>query len=426
MTAAVHMHRPVAKSLAAPDPIIIGCVLSLMCFSVLMVYSTSVSVSEVRYGDPMRIIRHWLFYIPVGLLLMWSLSRMDVNWWRAIAVPILAIATLLMCAVLVPGLGKEINGAQRWFSLFGMTLQPVELLKPAVIIYMAYYMSSFPERLQSFTHGLAPMLVVLIVCLSLLMLQPDFGSSALLLSVCFAMWFVGGVPLRHLLTLLALAIPVVTLATVAAPYRMQRLTSFIDPWADQFGSGYQLIQSMIAFGSGGVFGAGVGQGVQKLFYLPEVFTDFISASIGEELGMVGMLTLLTVFALLLGRSIWLAIKAEDMFSRLLIMGCVVVLGTALMINLGAAMGMLPTKGMPLPFVSYGGSALIGECILMGLLLSVQRHQPGNKRATAQQKSQRRKKSQSSKKTMHASHHQASNHHASNQPAAASQGLEHLF
>jgi len=373
------MSGPASKQLFPPDAVITGCVLSLMCFSVLMVYSASVSVAEVRYGDPLRIIRHWLFYIPVGIFLMWGLSRIEVTWWRAIAVPVLGLALMLMLAVLIPGVGKEINGARRWFSMFGLTLQPVELLQPAVIIYMAYYMSSFPERLKRFSSGLAPMLVVLGMALGLLLLQPDFGSAVLLSVVCFALWFVGGVPIRYLGLLIMSFVPLAVLAMIAAPYRLQRLTSFMDPWNDPLGSDYQLIQSMLAFGSGGVFGTGLGQGVQKLFYLPEVFTDFISASIGEELGLIGIICLILVFAVLLGRGIWLAIQTVDMFSRLLIIGSVVVLGTALMINLGAAMGLLPTKGMPLPFISYGGSALLGECVLIGLVLSVQRHHPGNKR-----------------------------------------------
>jgi len=409
------MSKLASKILSPPDAVITGCVLALMCFSVLMVYSASVSVAEVRYNDPLRIIRHWLFYIPIGLVIIWSLSRIDVNWWRAIAVPVLGIAMVLMIAVLIPGMGKEINGAQRWFSLFGLTLQPVELLKPAVIIYMAYYLSSFPDRLTRFSSGLAPMLVVLGVALALLLLQPDFGSVVLLSVVCFAMWFVGGVPIRHLVLLVSSFVPLAVLAMMAAPYRMQRLTSFIDPWNDPLGSDYQLIQSMIAFGSGGLFGTGLGQGVQKLFYLPEVFTDFISASIGEELGLIGIVSLILAFALLLGRGIWLALQASDMFARLLIIGSVVVLGSALMINLGAAMGLLPTKGMPLPFVSYGGSALLGECILIGLVLAVQRHQPGNKRIE-KCKTRRHKTGSKQQKT------------SKRQPvmAPADEALEHLF
>jgi len=376
------MSRRDSMRLLPPDPVLSLCVLALLSLSVLMIYSSSISVAEVRYNDPFRIIRHWLFYIPIGLLMMWVVSRVEVTWWRAIALPVLGVALALMIAVLVPGLGREINGAQRWFSLMGLTLQPVELLKPAVIIYMAYYMSSFPDRLSSFSSGLAPMLVVLGASLGLLLMQPDFGSAALLSAVVFCMWFVGGVPIRHLLGLLSVFLPLAGLALVAAPYRVQRLMSFLDPWNDPFGSDYQLIQSMIAFGSGGVTGAGIGQGVQKLFYLPEVFTDFISASIGEELGLIGIVALILLFGVMLGRGVWLALTAEDMFPRLLIMGCVVTLGVAFTINLGAAMGLLPTKGMPMPFVSYGGSALFGECILMGLILAVQRHRPGNKRMQA--------------------------------------------
>ncbi|TLS68253.1 putative lipid II flippase FtsW [Mariprofundus erugo] len=365
--------------LAPPDPVMVGCILLLLSFSILMVYSTSISVAEVRYHDPFRIVGHWLLYIPAGLVVMWILSCVDANWWRAIALPVLGVGILMMVAVLVPGLGREINGAQRWFSLFGLTLQPVELLKPAVIVYMAYYMGSFPERLSQFTTGLAPMLVVLTISLLLLMVQPDFGSSVLLSATCFCMWFVGGVPIKHLALMLSSFIPLAGLAMIAEPYRVQRLTSFMEPWQDPYGSGYQLIQSMIAFGSGGIFGAGLGQGVQKLFYLPEVFTDFISASIGEELGLIGILVLLSIFAVLLTRGIQLALMQQEMFYRLVILGCMLCLAVALMINLGAAMGLLPTKGMPMPFVSYGGSALIGECMLMGLVLSIQRHNKGNMR-----------------------------------------------
>ena len=371
------MSRQSAKRLASPDPVLTGCVLALLSFSVLMVYSASVSVAEVRYNDSLRIISHWLLYIPLGLAIMWWLSRVEVAWWRAISLPILGVAMLLMIAVLIPGLGREINGAQRWFSLFGFSLQPVEFLKPAVILYMAYYMGSFPDRLKQFAAGLAPMLLVLVAALALLLLQPDFGSSVLLVAVCMGMWFVGGVPIRHLAALMLAVLPLAAIAMVAEPYRMQRLTSFLDPWHDPYGSGYQLIQSMIAFGTGGLFGTGLGQGVQKLFYLPEVFTDFISASIAEELGLMGTLAVIIVFAVLLGRCIWLALQCEEMFHRLLILGCTLIIGLAFIINLGAAMGIFPTKGMPMPFVSYGGSALIGECILIGLILSVQRHRPNN-------------------------------------------------
>ncbi len=365
------------KRLAPFDPLMLGCVLIMLASSLLMVASASMSISAVRYGDAYRIIGHWMVYVPVGLLLMWAVSRIEVDWWRSMVMPILGMALLLMLLVLIPGIGSEINGARRWYSFFGLTLQPVELVKPVIVIYMAYYMAAFPDRLKRFSTGLAPMLVVLGMAVLLLLLQPDFGSSALLVALCIAMWFVGGVPLRHLLLMMASVLPLGLAIMLAEPYRVKRLLSFADPFADSLGSGYQLVQSMIAFGTGGLHGVGLGQGVQKLFYLPEPFTDFISAVIGEELGLLGMLALILIFGLLLWRGMALARQVSDTFQRLIVVGCVTLLATTFFINLGAAMGVMPTKGMPMPLMSYGGSALFGTCILLGLIFSVQRHQPHN-------------------------------------------------
>jgi cell division protein FtsW len=371
-----------AKQLPPPDPLLLGSVTVLMLFGVIMVASASLSISEVRYGDAYRIIGHWVAYIPLGFALIWWVSRIDTSWWKAISVPLLILTLVIMVLVLVPGLGKNLNGARRWFSLPLFTLQPVEFAKPVVVLYMAYYMAAFPERLRRFATGLAPMLIVLSLMLALLLLEPDFGNAALLTAVCVCMWFVGGVPIRHLVGIVATLAPLGVIAIVAEPYRLRRLLSFTDPWAHPYGSGYQLVQSMIAFGAGGVKGAGLGQGVQKLFYLPETFTDFIAAVIGEELGLIGTLTLVLLFSVLMWRCIRLSIQTQDMFSRLLVLGCSLLLGLAFIINMGAAMGILPTKGMPLPFVSYGGSALLGECLLIGLILAVQRHQPQNHRPGA--------------------------------------------
>ncbi len=355
------------------DSILIGCVIALLTLSILMVSSASLSVAEVRYDDAFRIIRHWLIYIPLGLLLMWGVSRVHPSWWKAASLPLLISALLVMAAVLITG--QSLNGATRWFSFFGISLQPVELLKPTIILYMAYYTSTFPDRLKQLSSGLAPMLFILCIALLLLMLQPDFGNSVLLASVCFTLWFVGGIPFRHLLSIAALLIPIAMIAVIAEPYRVERLLSFTDPWADQFGSGYQLIQSMIAFGSGGLTGSGLGQGVQKLFYLPEAFTDFIAAVMGEELGLIGTAGLIIIFGILIMRGLQLAMRCEQTFERLLALGCTLLIGMSFFINLAAVMGMIPTKGMPIPFFSYGGSALFGNCILMGLLLGIHRHLP---------------------------------------------------
>jgi len=367
------------KRLAPFDPLMFGCVLLLVALSVILVASASLGLAEMRYHDPLRIISHWLVYIPLGLALMWWLSRIEIVWWQAGVVPMLATGMVLMLLVLIPAVGTEMNGARRWFSLFGLTLQPIELFKPVIILYMAHYMASYPDRLKRFSTGLAPMLVVLGMTIILLLLQPDFGNSVLLTVICMGMWFAGGVPLRQLLVLAGCMLPAGIVILIAEPYRLRRLLSFADPWADPLGGGYQLVQSMLAFGTGGLQGAGLGQGVQKLFYLPEPFTDFIAAVLAEELGLIGTLTLIAIFAVLLWRGLLLAARTRDTFARLLVTGCILVLAAAFLVNMGAAMGILPTKGMPMPLISYGGSALIGNCMLLGLVFSVQRHQPRNSR-----------------------------------------------
>lgn len=364
--------------LAPPDRIISITVLLLIGFGIIMIGSASLGVAEVRYGDPLRIITHWLLYIPIGLAIVWGVSHIHPSLLKAMALPLLGVGLLLLVAVLI--VGSTINGATRWFSLLGMTLQPVELIKPLVVIYMAYYIATFPERLRNFSTGIAPMLVVAVVVATLLLLQPDFGNAVLLLAACAGIWFVGGVPLRHLLGLMAAALPIGLIAIVAESYRLKRLLSFTDPWADPLGSGYQLVQSMIAFGVGHVGGSGLGQGVQKLFYLPEAFTDFIAAVIAEELGIGGTLTLILLFVVLLARGFRFALDAEGTFERLLALGCTLLIAFSCIINFGAVMGILPTKGMPMPFISYGGSALFGNCILIGLLLSVQRHAPARQKS----------------------------------------------
>ncbi len=371
------------RRLAPLDPLMFGCVLLLLALSAIMVASASLGIAEVRYHDPLRIINHWLVYIPLGLALMWWMSRIDTARWQAGIMPLLAAGLALLVLVLLPFVGTQMNGARRWFSVFGLTLQPVELFKPVLILYMAHYMASYPDRLVRFASGLAPMLVVLGISIGLLLLQPDFGNSALLAMVCLGMWFVGGVPLRQLLAIIGTMLPLGAVVLVAEPYRLRRLLSFVDPWADPLGSGYQLVQSMLAFGAGGVRGAGLGQGVQKLFYLPEPFTDFIAAVLAEELGLIGTLALIITFAILLWRGFLLAAHTCDPFARLLTTGCMLLLGATFLINMGAAMGILPTKGMPMPLMSYGGSALLGNCALLGLVFSVQRHQPRNSRRSGQ-------------------------------------------
>jgi len=371
------------------DPVLLTSVAVLLSLSVLMVSSASLSVSEVRYHDAFRIISHWLVYIPVGLLVMWGISRIPLAVWQRFCFPLLLVSFLVMAVLLVAG--NHLNGATRWFSLFGFSAQPVELLKPSVILYMAYYMGHFPERLQYFAQGMGPMLAILSVAVGLLMMQPDFGNTVLICSCCFLMWFVGGVPLRHLLLVFIVGVFLGAIAMMAEPYRFERLLSFTNPWHDPLKSGYQLIQSMLAFGSGGIWGLGLGQGIQKLFYLPEAFTDFIAAVLGEELGLLGSLLLLGIFSVLIGRGIYIATRCEHAFERLLALGCTLLIGLSFYINFAAVTGMIPTKGMPIPFFSYGGSALLGNCVLMGFLLAIYRSLPAKNNENPKKNMQAKKK-----------------------------------
>ncbi len=365
------MHK--SSKLRTPDPLLLFSIVALLLFSLIMVGSASMEVADVRYGSPWHILVRWCIYIPVGLVVMWAVSTVNPSWWEALAMPLLLAGFVLLLLVLL--VGSEINGATRWFSLMGISLQPIEFVKPMFIIYLAYYLTNFPQRLPTFATGVAPMLVMLSLMLGLLLAQPDFGNAFLLVCVTFCLWFVGSVPFRHLFGMLIVGLPIIAMVIGSSSYRMKRITAFMDPWADRFGSGYQLVQSEIAFGVGGTTGAGLGQGVQKLFYLPESFTDFISAVIGEELGLIGIFALIMVFAVLCWRGFVIALQAEQPFARLLVIGATLVLGFSFMINLGVSMGIFPTKGMPMPFISYGGSALIGSCILAGLIFSVQRHMP---------------------------------------------------
>jgi len=355
------------------DPVLLTCVGVLLSLSIVMVSSASLNVSEVRYHDAFHIIFHWLMYIPVGLLLMWGVSSISLDIWRRFCFPLLLLSFVMMFVLVLAG--NHLKGATRWFSLFGVSVQPVELLKPAVILYMAYYMSHFPERLQNFAKGMGPMLAILSVAVVFLMFQPDFGNTVLLSTCCFLMWFVGGVPMRHLSGIGVTAAVLGGMAVWFEPYRLERFTSFMNPWSDPRDTGYQLIQSLVSFGSGGIWGVGLGQGVQKLFYLPEGFTDFIAAVLGEELGLVGSLSLLSLFAIIIGRGIYIATRCEHEFERLLALGCTLLMGLSFYINFAAVTGVIPTKGMPIPFFSYGGSALLGDCVLMGFLLAVYRRLP---------------------------------------------------
>ena len=354
------------------DRWLVGAWALLAALGIVAVASASLDVAAVRYGHPYAIVLRWLGFWLVALGALALGAYTPPERWRALA-PVLFLVTLLGCVLVhAPGIGRTANGAARWLSIAGMSVQPAEFALAASVLFFARVL----ERGEQARLG--PLVVGALLLCGALLAQPDYGDAALVLLLAFAMAFAAGVAARKLLVVAFIGLLVLAALAVVAPYRLARLGSFLNPWADRFGAGYQLAQSLLAFGSGGLWGAGLGEGVQKLFYLPEVFTDFIAAVIGEEMGLVGMGLLIGAYFVLAMRACAVALREEHAFRRLVVVGAVVVLGTSALVNLGVAMGLLPTKGMPLPFVSYGGSALVADAWLLGLIFGVQRRQRRNR------------------------------------------------
>ena len=288
-------------------------------------------------------------------------------------IPLLVVSFTLLVLVLVPPFAQPINGTRRWLRLGPASFQPAELAKLALVVYLAAYLARRREGIGDFWRGLFPPLAIAIAFALLVLAQPDLGNCLTLIMVTFGLLYLAGVRLRHLGLVLAPALPLMILAIWMAPYRLRRITTFLDPWADQRGGGFQIIQSWLALGSGGLFGRGIGESKQKLFYLPESHTDFIFAVVGEELGFLGALGLLTLFVILIWRGLRVGVRAPDAFGAYLALGITVLIATQTLVNVGVVTGTLPTKGLPLPFVSFGGSALLMTMLSMGVLLNISQH-----------------------------------------------------
>ncbi|GAA5317774.1 MAG: putative lipid II flippase FtsW [Candidatus Pelagadaptatus aseana] len=355
----------------AIDWTLVTLVLALMSIGLVAVTSASVSHAGTVYGDTWFFTKRYLLYLSMGLLAGLVVAAIPVSFWERYGGLLLIVTLGLLLLVLIPGLGKEVNGSRRWLRLGVMNLQASEVAKFCMIVFFASLLSRRQQEITASWKGLVKPLMVLSVVILLLLLEPDFGSSVVLAGTVMAMLFMAGVKLVKFVTLVLLALAGLALMAVLSPYRMQRLITFLDPWADQFNSGYQLTQSLIAFGRGEWFGLGLGNSVQKLFYLPEAHTDFIVAIIAEETGLIGVLCLLLIFAALVGRVLGIARNAfasDRLFSGLVAFAVVVMFAGQAFINVGVASGLLPTKGLTMPFISYGGSSLLVSCTLMALVL----------------------------------------------------------
>jgi cell division protein FtsW len=352
------------------DTTLLLSVLLLTGMGIVMVYSASSAIANNSWGNSFFFIRKQAVSAVIGCILLMGTAMTPYRLYRKFAYIFLAIAALLLILTQVPGIGHSAGGAARWIKIGAFSMQPSEFARLAFIIYLAYSITKKQELIKDFSIGFLPHVIFFLIFAILIMLQPDFGSVAILAMITWIMMFVGGVSLLHLLLSLLPMIPVGIFVMVSASYRMDRLVSFLDPWKHRSDEGYQIVNSLMAFGSGGVWGKGLGNGYQKLFYLPEPHTDFIFSVIGEELGLWGVLLILSVFAVVILRGIVIARNTEDMFGSLLATGIVTGLGLQTCINMGVTLGLLPTKGLALPFLSYGGSSLLINMAAVGILINI--------------------------------------------------------
>lgn len=356
------------------DRTLLAAVLMLVVVSVVMVYSSSSVVALTSYDDSAFFMKRQLLWALVGLGCMAITMHIDHKLLsdQRVVIALLVIALLLLVLTLVPGIGKMVNGSRRWLRYSFISFQPSELAKFVLVIYMSYYIAKKQERIRDFLNGLVPAYVVCAVFLALVIVQPDFGTTMTMACVSGILLFIGGARLTHLGGTALAAAPFVYFAVAQSAYRQRRIFSFLDPWADPQGAGHQIIQSFLAFGSGGIFGRGLGEGRQKLLFLPERHSDFIYAVIGEELGLIGALAVLVLFLIILWRGVRIGLRSSDQFSRMLALGITFLICMQGMINMAVVTGLLPTKGIALPLVSYGGSSLVITMAAMGVLLNISR------------------------------------------------------
>lgn len=365
-------HRPVKNGFQY-DPWILFSAISLVGLGLIMVASSSVVISDQQYGHPFHYVGKQAICLVLGCVIAFVATRIELKFWMNIGGYLVIASFLLLVLLFVPGLGKEVNGSVRWLSLGPLSLQVSELVKVFMIIYLAGYMVRREEEVRTRIRGFLKPLLLLAGIAFLLLQQPDFGATAVLVATMLAMLFLGGVRLWQFACLLVLACAALAVIAVAEPYRLLRLTTFLHPWSNPYDTGYQLTQALIAFGRGGVFGIGLGGSVQKLFYLPEAHTDFLFAVLGEELGLIGEISVVALFGVLVVRAMFLSLYSYHQgssFNAYLGWGLALCLGLQAMINIGVNTGILPTKGLTLPLMSYGGASLLVNCFVVGLLLRV--------------------------------------------------------
>ncbi len=346
---------------------------AILGIGLLMVASSSIVISDRAYGFGFYYLIRQAIYLSIGLTLGFFVTRIPSLFWQRISGYLILFSFILLILVLVPGVGKEVNGSMRWIIIGPLSLQVSEMVKLSVIIYISGYIVRRQHEVQTRIRGFLKPLLLLSGIALLLLQEPDFGAITVIAATTLGILFLGGVRLWQFIFLLIIAVGSLGLLAISAPYRLLRLTTFLHPWSNPFDTGYQLTQSLIAFGRGGIWGVGLGNSVQKLFYLPEAHTDFLFAVLGEELGLIGQLLVVMLFIILVGRGLMISYRTYrhgNFFNAYLGYGLSLCLALQVMINIGVNLGILPTKGLTLPLMSYGGTSLWVSCILVGLLVRV--------------------------------------------------------
>ncbi|WP_438804684.1 stage V sporulation protein E [Oceanobacillus saliphilus] len=353
-----------------PDLTLLFVIVILLTAGIVMVYSSSYIWSEYKFDDAYYYLKRQLLFAGAGVIAMLLFMVIPYYTWKKYANIILILCFALLLLVLIPGVGLIRGGAQSWIGVGAFSIQPSEFMKLGLIIFLAAILSANQKYITSFKKGFFPCILLIFTAFGLIMLQPDLGTGMVLVLTCMIMIFVAGARLTHFFGLAALGLLGFVGLIASAPYRINRITAFLNPWEDPLGDGFQIIQSLYAIGPGGLMGLGLGNSLQKYFYLPEPQTDFIFAILGEELGFIGGATIILLFFLLLWRGIKIALEAPDLFGRFLALGIAAMLAVQAMINISVVIGLIPVTGITLPFLSYGGSSLTLTLCSVGILLNI--------------------------------------------------------
>jgi len=345
-------------------------VLFLVGIGIVMVYSASSALAIKKFGSGYFFLKKQALFAFAGVIVLVISRHFPYKYYRMLAYPLLGLSLVLLAVIQFTDLGLSASGSVRWMRLGSFSFQPSELARLALVIYLAYSMEKKAEQIKNFSIGFVPHVGVFCVFAGLIFIQPDFGSVAILGALTWIMLFIGGVRLSQLLPSLLIIIPAAYLLLINAEYRVKRILGFLNPWEFPADEGYQMVHSLMAFGTGGLWGTGIGKGYQKLFYLPEPHTDFIFSVIGEELGLLGVLIIIALYAWIVIRGIAIARKAPDIFGSYLAIGLTIAIGLQIVVNMGVTLGLLPTKGLTLPLLSYGGTSLLLNMASIGILMNI--------------------------------------------------------